>query len=464
MLYHGYEGGTMTDQIGDDVNTHAVPPSSSFTAINQQPAQLLTPQSSASLPIQQNQSRRRAAGSGRRSHNPAVAQYLGLGSMDEPTHLEKYAPLPAVRESPPPKPVRKRRRLKVCDDFLGNSQTNTPESDMPDRQSISQSSRVTKPIRKPARSNPKAGVNANPQSQLLTATALETAIASDVLSHHADQVPEDVPRAYPAAPSALTASQETVSASPTGDLTLQRNDDSDSGVDDFDFDIDDEELLMLTSEVDKLYPDSTNSPVSSPQKTSNENDDISELKSSMANTSQRPSKPFVSPVTPTTRLLVAANDVGSAKAQKPIVRPPFPEPVRDRSPIIGLSSNTRLKTCFRIGEAINQSFQAAKSGYQIIIELYARVLASERTGSEQKFTFCDLFHAKPPYVTGMYTAAIWKPVQLFEYDGRRLLQEGQMCRCMGTMKRDGKEWRMTVLNIWEATWEDIEWVEGIVGA
>ncbi|KAL7775663.1 hypothetical protein CFE70_009507 [Pyrenophora teres f. teres 0-1] len=455
MPYYGCEGETVGGRDGDDA----------FTAINQQPTQLLTPQSSTPLPIQQNQSRRRAAGSGRRSHNPAVAQYLGLGSTDEPSHLEKYAPLPAVRESPPPKPVRKRRRLKACDDLLGNAQTNTHDSDISDRQSSVQSFRVTKPIRKSVISKSKAGVGATPQAQSLTATNLQTTIASNVLlSNHVYQVQEDVPRADPVAPSALTASQETVSASPTEDFTLQRNDNSDSGVDDFDFDIDDEELLMLTSEADKLYPGSTNNPSSSPSKSSSGNDHSSELKSSVSNTCQRSSKSFVSPVTLTTRLLVATNTVGSAKAQSRIVRPPFPEPVRDRSPIIGLSSNTRLRTCFRIGEAINQSFQAAKSGYQIIIELYARVLASERTGSEQRFTFCDLFHAKPPYVTGVYTAAIWKPVQLFEYDGRRLLQQGRMCRCMGTMKRDGKEWTLTVLNIWEATWEDIEWVEGIVGA
>lgn len=32
------------------------------------------------------------------------------------------------------------------------------------------------------------------------------------------------------------------------------------------------------------------------------------------------------------------------------------------------------------------------------------------------------------------------------------------------MKRDGKNWTMTVLNVWEATWDDVQWVEGIVNA
>jgi hypothetical protein len=51
----------------------------------------------------------------------------------------------------------------------------------------------------------------------------------------------------------------------------------------------------------------------------------------------------------------------------------------------------------------------------------------------------------------VYSAVMWKSVQLFEYDSRRLLKEGRMCRCIGTMKRDGKEWVMRVLNVWEAS-------------
>ncbi|KAJ4358797.1 hypothetical protein N0V95_002719 [Ascochyta clinopodiicola] len=169
---------------------------------------------------------------------------------------------------------------------------------------------------------------------------------------------------------------------------------------------------------------------------------------------------FVSPVTLTTRLHAATGD----DARKPIVRPAFPAAVRDRSPIIGLSSQTVLKTCFRVGEAINQSCQANKNGNYILIELYARVLHSERDDLQQRFTFCDLFHAKPPYIQGVYGAAIWKSVQLFEYDSARLLQQGRICRCIGTLKRDGKDWIMTVLNVWEATWDDVQWVEGIISS
>lgn len=423
------------------------------------------PESPTPVPIQQNQSRRRAAGSGRRSHNPAVAQYLGLGSTDEPTHLEKYAPLPPVRESPPPRPVRKRRRLAAGDNLLGDTRIDPRASDIPEQQSVSEISRVTRSARKSVLLKSKAATNVIPQPESLTTMDHQASIASEITyAGHAGKILQDDSRADPAAPSALLSSRETVSGSHAEDLTMRCNDDSDFAVDDFDFDISDEELLMLASETDKLYSDTTDNLSSSLPETSGRKDQKGYLGTPAASCPLRSFSKFVSPITLKTRLLAATNDSGSIKAQKPIVRPSFPEPVRDRSPIIGLSSNTRLRTCFRIGEVINQSFQAAKSGHHIIVELYARVLASERTGSEHKFTLCDLFHAKPPYIKGVYTAAIWKPVQLFEYDGRRLLQQGRMCRCIGTMKRDGKDWTMTVLNIWEATWEDIEWVEGIVSA
>jgi hypothetical protein len=152
----------------------------------------------------------------------------------------------------------------------------------------------------------------------------------------------------------------------------------------------------------------------------------------------------------------------SEEEQKPIVRSPFPTPVRDRSPIIGLSPDLLSRTCFRIGEAIQQANHATKNGQRIIFELYARILSSQRNDVKQDFVFRDLFHEKPPHIKGVYDAVIWKSVRLYNYDSERLLGKGRICRCIGTMKRDGTEWVMTVLNIWEAKWEDVAWVEGIV--
>jgi hypothetical protein len=180
-------------------------------------------------------------------------------------------------------------------------------------------------------------------------------------------------------------------------------------------------------------------------------------------TSRRRSRKFVSPkISESSSLITKEPATKPEEEQKPIVRPPFPTPVRDRSPIIGLSPNLLLRTCFRIGEAIQQANHATKNGQKIMFELYARILSSQRNDVKQDFVFRDLFHEKPPHIKGVYDAVIWKSVRLYNYDSERLLGKGRICRCIGTMKRDGKEWVMTVLNIWEAKWEDVAWVEGIV--
>jgi hypothetical protein len=250
---------------------------------------------------------------------------------------------------------------------------------------------------------------------------------------------------------------------------------SDDVVDsDFDDDLDDEEFLKLTSDTINTGGSVCNlssSPFESDLMQGVKRDDqslASSINLSEENLTRhdvkkkKKKKKFFSPITLTTRLLAATGDVDCAEARKPIVRSPFPVTVRDRSPIIGLSSNTVLRTCFRIGEAINQAHQSSRSGKHIVFELYARILESERVEAKQLFTFCDLFHGKPPYIKATYEAALWRSAQLFDYDSKRLLQQGRICRCMGTMKRDGKEWVMIVMNIWQATWEDIKWVEGIV--
>jgi hypothetical protein len=124
-----------------------------------------------------------------------------------------------------------------------------------------------------------------------------------------------------------------------------------------------------------------------------------------------------------------------------------------------------LRTCFRVGEAINVGRSAARNGKTVFIELYARVLKSERSEEKQTFTFCDLFHSRKPYLEASYDAAIWKSVELHEVDSRVFLSEGvKMCRCILSTKSNGKEWVPTILNIWAAKRDDIMWVEGIVNS
>ena len=158
-------------------------------------------------------------------------------------------------------------------------------------------------------------------------------------------------------------------------------------------------------------------------------------------------------------------DEHGARAISPIARPLFPRPVRDRSLILGVTPINALRTCFRIGEALNVGCQAVRTNRPITIELYARVETSWRdtTGSSQHFVLSDLFHDRPPFINGLYD--VQKDLELWDYDSSRFLEQAsckRLCRCIGRMKREEQKWKLVVLNIWEATWEDVEYVRDIV--
>ncbi|KAL8956853.1 MAG: hypothetical protein Q9193_005730, partial [Seirophora villosa] len=126
----------------------------------------------------------------------------------------------------------------------------------------------------------------------------------------------------------------------------------------------------------------------------------------------------------------------------PFVRCPYPALVRDRSPVVGLSSSTFLRTCFRVGEALNAGGTALRTKTDAVIELYARVAHSERPpGSlKQQFRFADMFCPdKPPFLKGTY--GLWKGVELWDLDSKVFLGEkgkGKMARVVGRMVRDEK--------------------------
>jgi hypothetical protein len=151
----------------------------------------------------------------------------------------------------------------------------------------------------------------------------------------------------------------------------------------------------------------------------------------------------------------------------PFARPPFPSKVLDRSPILGLSSSPLLRTCFRIGEALNAATVASHTTLDPLIELYARVTYSQRVGVEQFFQFADLFRSeRPPFLNGSYVG--WKSVDLWDCDSKYFLGEtgkGKIARCVGKLKRDEKRrgsWKMVIFSIWEASWDDVGYVKGIV--
>lgn len=176
----------------------------------------------------------------------------------------------------------------------------------------------------------------------------------------------------------------------------------------------------------------------------------------------KPFKPLVPQTTSSTGHIVGNS---SGIQHQPIVRPPFPPATRDRSPIIGLSSKSCLRTCFRVGEAIKAGCGAVRQGKDVLIELYARVAASwrEEQGVKQHFVFCDLYHDHKPFINGVFE--LWKGCELWDVDSSRFLKrEKVMCRCIGKMRRDGADWKMTILSIFEVTWDDVEYVRGIVCA
>ena len=402
------------------------------------------------------EARRRPTGTGDRRHNPAIARYLGLESRDEPLSLEKYAPLAPYQG--PRTTSTKRRSQAIGSSNSDRTPVNTSERTFPTQQLIAQSFRVAKSSREIDFTKPQRHVHRSPastisQTNFQTSPHQSTPYRGTNQSQCSNQTNQTDTDSLQNSP----ARQEAVD-------TFLSEDDFDDGV------MDDDLLSVIHAPSSLVFDDpfEIKSIEGGAAAQRQAEVDVTSSKSLVlearvsSESSQCSRKKFRSPLTQTSQLLAATGDVENPNARKPIVRPSFPAVVRDRSPIIGLSSNTLLRTCFRIGEVVNQSHQTLRSGQNVIFELYARVLESDRTEIQQTFTFCDLFHARPPYLKGIYHATIWKSVQLFEYDSRRLLHKGRICRSIGTTKRVNKQWVMTVLNIWEATWEDIKWVEGIV--
>ena len=150
-----------------------------------------------------------------------------------------------------------------------------------------------------------------------------------------------------------------------------------------------------------------------------------------------------------------------------IARSPFPTLVRDRSPIMGGSASHYLRTCFRIGKALNEGCQAARCNKNVTLELCAKVDFSWRDSAcdTQYFLLSDLFHDPAPQIEEVYDR--WKENELWAHDSSQLLLtkgSNRLCRCIGKMKSENDMWRITVLNVWEATWDDVEHVRGIACA
>ncbi|KAL1586432.1 hypothetical protein WHR41_05210 [Cladosporium halotolerans] len=150
---------------------------------------------------------------------------------------------------------------------------------------------------------------------------------------------------------------------------------------------------------------------------------------------------------------------------RPIVRTSFPTPILDRTSLFGATNASTLRTCFRLGEALNTGCQAVRGNHKAVLEIYARVTSSWRDtkpSRKQHFIFNDLYHDKPPFLNGTYE--LWNQSPLWDQDSSPFLNAesaGMKCRMIARMKRDGRKWRLEILSIWEADWDDINHVAGI---
>jgi len=160
------------------------------------------------------------------------------------------------------------------------------------------------------------------------------------------------------------------------------------------------------------------------------------------------------------------DDSHEYKPLKPFVRSPFTPLVMDRCPVLGLSAQMFLRTCFRIGEMFQQGSKCHTQGLDAVIELFARVNFSSRESgtTKQHFQFLDLWNDRAPYPNGIL--ASYKTTGLAESESRVFLsrQEKKMARVLGRLKRDKKNeaWWLQVINIRETDWEEIRWTKRIV--
>lgn len=150
----------------------------------------------------------------------------------------------------------------------------------------------------------------------------------------------------------------------------------------------------------------------------------------------------------------------------PFVRSPFPKAVTSHCPIYGVSNKSMLRVCFRMAEVFKAASSQRSSDTTVTIEFYAAVTHSSRCAEMQTFNFADLFFpTRPPFLTGSYDG--WKGSQLYEHDTGTFLDASptrlRMCRAIGTLTRTvAGQLDVKILNIWESSWEDVNWVRGIV--
>jgi hypothetical protein len=256
--------------------------------------------------------------------------------------------------------------------------------------------------------------------------------------------------------------------------------------DDFDFDEDIFDNIHTEDETEYQSPDCTTLTTYS----SNTEPPFSDPKSPQVTPPEEPSSPHQ----------LAKSKTLPKPIQKPLIpltpflRSSLPQPAPLQSLIPSLLPHRRIPTLFRIAEVHRLLATLPPEASPQRIELYATVTSSHRCFDMkiQEFAFADLFFPhRPPYLRGTYTA--WQLCPLFDGDSVPFLEPpngSKLCRAIvqvtkNSTTRNARQTRSSplrgssgsqgdvkegavleveVLNIWEATWEDVEYAKGIVGA
>jgi hypothetical protein len=181
--------------------------------------------------------------------------------------------------------------------------------------------------------------------------------------------------------------------------------------------------------------------------------------------------PQHSPVntTPATEYAYILDDSQDYEFLAPFARPDFPAIMRDRSPVIGFSTQTFLRVCFRVGEMFKEGRHCDAMGRNAVVELFARVTSSSREAgtTKQHVQLADLWHNRPPYPSGVLIN--YKSSDLLEIESQVFVgsSENFMARCLGVLKRDQKSahgWLLHIASIRRTDWEEIRWTKRIVSA
>lgn len=160
----------------------------------------------------------------------------------------------------------------------------------------------------------------------------------------------------------------------------------------------------------------------------------------------------------------------------PIVRPPFPAPIPANPVILGLVPEKRILTCFRLGEVIKLALSLPDVN-TALVELYgtlhffshpfhhadivcfsARVAWSELSPTHRNFQFLDLYHDRPPFLTGVYENV--KKCKLWDEEAKEA-GTGKMVRVVARVRRvHGKVAvagvQLVILRIMKTDWEEVE--------